>query len=233
MTDLERKLAEALREQAGEVTPNLDAAWAEQRRRQRRPPRRRRVAVWSAPLAAVLVVLTSVLLATELNRVSAPAPPANPEQVVILSPPRHRAMAELKMTSAPVRLMDFAGPTGTWTAHAFLAEPIAGRRDALFCVAAVPEDRALDLVSPQFGSRSPDCVPMTDAVMRAGYLGRADGPLPPWVAVYLVRTTDEDLLLYNAEGDLIHGSRVAVVGRDRVFLAGVDAGSPPLRFQVS
>ncbi len=89
MTDLERKLAEALRGQAGEVTPNLDAAWAEQQRRQRRlmRPRRRRAAVWAAPLAAVLVVLTSVFLATELNTARPPSP-ANPGGLLSLDAAR-------------------------------------------------------------------------------------------------------------------------------------------------
>lgn len=50
MTDLERKLAETLREQGGEVTPDLAGAWAEQLRRQRRPrAARRRLTVLVAP----------------------------------------------------------------------------------------------------------------------------------------------------------------------------------------
>src|SRR4051794_24633863 len=100
MTDLERKLAETLREQGGEVTPNLDAAWAEQQRRQRRPQRRRRAAVWIAPLAAVLVVLTSVAVATQIpaSAPTAPVAPANTPGTIPLAKLTYRPMGELQVT---------------------------------------------------------------------------------------------------------------------------------------
>src|SRR4051794_13849895 len=135
MTDLERKLAEALREQAGEVTPNLDAAWAEQQRRQRRPQRRRRASVWIAPLAAVLVVLTSVLVATQLNTAApVPAPPANSGGSITLALPDYRSLSELQIIGTPVSLADFAGQTDGWTTYAFSATASGHGGTTLFCV---------------------------------------------------------------------------------------------------
>ncbi|MGW4521234.1 hypothetical protein [Amycolatopsis sp. NPDC004378] len=232
MTDLERKLADALREQAGEVTPDLDAAWAEQQRRQRRP-RRRRATVWIAPLAAVLVVLTSVLLATQVNR--APAPPANPGEPLTLAKPVYVPMAELLGMSSPVALTEFAGQTDRWRAWAFTTHR-RGESGLLFCVAAFPRDQPFDRAGSQYGV-SPQCVPFASAegkVVLAGYVGEAAAPLPPGKAVYLVGATSNLLRLYDAKGDLSQGKWVGRPANPYdVFVADVSPGSPPVRYEVS
>lgn len=232
MTDLERKLAEALRGQAEEVTPNLDAAWAEQQRRQHRP-RRRRLTVVIAPLAAVLVVLTSVLLATQLNTAS--APPANPGQALKLATPVYEPMAELLMMGTPVALTEFAGQTDRWRAWAFTTIR-RGEPGLLFCVAAMPADLPFSSSSPQFGP-SPRCVPFVSAdgkVLLAGYIGENFGPLPPDKAVYLLGSTTDLLRLYDAKGDLSQGRWVGRLANTyQLFVADVAAGSPPVRFEVS
>jgi hypothetical protein len=234
MTDLERKLAEALREQAGEVTPNLDAAWAEQQRRQRRPQRRRRASVWIAPLAAVLVVLTSVLVVTRLNTAApAPAPPANPGQELRLAKPEYRSLTELNRFDAPVFLTDFVGQTDTWTAYAFLGYAVAAPEPSLFCVAAVPKGTALERGVPQYGIKSPVCVPISVGTVRAGYVGESLGPLPPGRAVYLVDPEAGTLRLFDANGDLSLAKKFGKLVSGQVFLADVKPGSPPVRFDVS
>jgi hypothetical protein len=235
MTDLERKLAETLREQAGEVTPNLDAAWAEQQRRLRKPHRRRRAAVWLAPLAAVLVVLTSVLLATRLNTAPEPVRPANPanpgDRIVSLGPPTHIPLPELTSASSPVGLTDFVGQTDTWTSYAFTAARIADPDNRLFCVAAVPRGRNLDGTVPQYGTKSPSCVPVSVAEVRAGYVGEPGGPLPPGKAVYLAAGSRPDLQLFDERGDLSQAKVVGEQGEERVFLADVEPGWVPVRFR--
>ena len=235
MTDLERKLAETLREQAGEVAPNLDAAWAEQQRRQRRPARRRRTAVWIAPLAAVLVVLTSVLLATRLQSVS--APPANPGEPFTLPKPQHQPMVGLLTRSGPAALTEFAGQTDRWQAWAFAAVQVADPGQDLFCVAAVPVGESLGNAVPQFGTASPQCVPILrngGKTVLAGYVGEAGGPLPPGKAVYLLESTSNQLRLFDAKGDLSQGKWVGRAASSyQVFLADVVPGSPPVRAEVS
>jgi hypothetical protein len=131
MTDLERKLAETLREQAEEVTPNLDAAWAEQVRRQRKP-RRRRAAVWVAPLAAVLVVLTSVLMATELN--TAPTPPANPGQELMPAKPEHHSLDHMLTRGNTAIVTEFAGQTDRWRVWAYAGAELNAPDRELFCL---------------------------------------------------------------------------------------------------
>jgi hypothetical protein len=232
MTDLERKLAEALREQAGEVTPNLDAAWAEQQRRQRRPQRRRRASVWIAPLAAVLVVLTSVLVATQLNAAApVPAPPANPGQELVLAEPVFVEPVTLSGGGEPVRLVDFAGQTDAWTSYAVNPADPTGR--PLFCVEALGKGTNHGTTGSQFGIKSPSCAPLSAAVVHAGYVGETGGPLPAGKAVYLVDPAVRQLRLYDAAGDLSQAQEVGALGRDRVFLADVTPGSPPVRFDVS
>jgi hypothetical protein len=232
MTDLERKLAEALREQAGEVTPNLDAAWAEQQRRQRRPQRRRRASVWIAPLAAVLVVLTSVLVATQLNAAApVPAPPANPGRELVLAKPVFVEPVTLSGGSEPVRLVDFAGQTDAWTSYAVNPADQTGR--TLFCVEALGKGTNHGTAGSQFGIKSPSCVPLSTAIVRAGYVGETGGPLPEGKAVYLVDPAVWQLRLYDAAGDLSQPKEVGILGPDRVFLADVKPGSPPVRFDVS
>jgi hypothetical protein len=231
MTDLERKLAEMLRGQAEEVTPNLDAAWAEQQRRQRRPQRRRRAAVWIAPLAAVLVVLTSVLVATQLNTDSAPAPLANPGQNLMLAKPVFVDPTTLSGGGNPVRLVDFAGQTDAWTSYA--ANPVEPTGGTLFCVEALVKGANHGAADSQFGIKSPSCVQLSSAVVRAGYVGEAGGPLPSGKAVYLVDPAVRDLRLYDAAGDLSAAEEVGTLGRDRVYLADVKPGSPPVRFDVN
>jgi hypothetical protein len=228
MTDLERKLAETLREQAGNVTPNLDAAWAEQQRRQRRPQRRRRVSVWIAPLAAVLVVLTSVLVATRVDTSPAPVTPANPGQELVLAKPE--APKDLSGGSEPVVLTDFVGQTDNWTAYATNPAGPTGR--PWFCVETFAKG-AKHGEDSQFGIESPSCVPLSDGVVRAGYVGKTGGPLPAGKAVYLVDAAVRQLRLYDAAGDLSQAKEVGTLGRDRVFLADVKPGSPPVRFDVN
>jgi len=236
MTDLERKLAEALRGQAEEVTPNLDAAWAEQQRRQRRP-RRRRLTVVVAPLAAVLVVLTSVLLATRVNTDPAPAPPANPGEPFTLPKPQHQPMAGLLTRSSPTALTEFAGQTDRWQAWAFAAVAVADPGQDLLCVAAVPVGQSLDSAAPQYGTKSPQCVPLRHGgakTVLAGYVGEADGPLPPGKAVYLLESTSNQLRLFDANGDLSQGKWVGRAASSyQLFLADVVPGSPPARAEVS
>ncbi|SFW54272.1 hypothetical protein [Amycolatopsis australiensis] len=232
MSDLERKLAEALREQAGEVAPDLDAAWAQQLRRQHRP-RRRRWTVVVAPLAAVLVVLTSVLLATRLN--TAPAPPAQPGHELVLAKPEYQQMAGLLVQSAPVALVEFAGQTDRWRAWAFPAQRPRESR-LLFCVAALPADQPFDRAGSQFGL-SPQCVPFVPAegtAVLAGYAGETAGPLPPGQAVYLLSAPANRLRLYDAKGGLSQGRWVGRLANSyQVFLADVTPGSPPVRVDVS
>ncbi|WP_206784311.1 hypothetical protein [Amycolatopsis sp. MtRt-6] len=232
MTDLERKLAEALRGQAREVTPDLDAAWAEQQRRQRRPPRRRKVAVWGAPLAAVLVVLTSVLLATQLNTASPPPPqPATqPGQELVFAKPEI-APKNLAGGDEPLALTDFAGQTDTWTSYATNPADQAGK--SWFCVETFAKGTTHGGPGSQYGIESPSCVPLSDGAVRAGYVGKYGGPLPAGKAVLLVGAEVRDLRLYDEAGDLSPAKEVGVLGRDRVFLAEVNPGSPPVRYEIN
>ncbi|MGK3200060.1 hypothetical protein [Amycolatopsis sp. MEPSY49] len=236
MTDLERKLAEALRGQAEEVTPNLDAAWAEQQRRQRRP-RRRRLTVVVAPLAAVLVVLTSVLLATRVNTDPAPAPPANPGQELVLAKPEHQPFDRMLTFGDKAILIEFAGQTDRWRAWAYVGTPPNSTGQELFCVAAIPVGADLTSAAPQYGTKSPQCMallPDGGKTVLAGYVGEIGGPLPPGKAVYLLSSTMEHLRLYNAKGDLSQGKLVdRVASSYQVFLADVVPGSPPVRAEVS
>jgi hypothetical protein len=238
MTDLERKLADALRGHAEEVTPNLDAAWAEQQRRQRRPQRRRRASVWIAPLAAVLVVLTSVLVATQLNTAApVPAPPANPGQELRLAKPEYQPFDHMLTRGDKAILTDFAGQTDKWRTWAYTgAQPAAPDRE-LFCVAAIPVGADLTHDAPQYGTKSPQCMtllPDDGKAVLAGYVGEIGGPLPPGKAVYLLSSTMEHLRLYNAQGDLSQGKLVdRVASSYQVFLADVVPGSPPVRAEVS
>ncbi|GHG23054.1 MULTISPECIES: hypothetical protein [Amycolatopsis] len=231
MTDLERKLAETLREQAGEVTPNLDAAWAEQQRRQQRPPRRRRTAVWAAPLAAVLVVLTSVLLATELNTAQPPPsrPAAQPGQELVLAKPL--IAPTLSSPGEPKALTDFAGQTHTWTSYAYQGLDTGGR--PVFCIEALPQGTTHGGTDSNFGIESPSCVPVSGSPVSAGYVGKNGGPLPEGKAVFLADWTVHVLRLYDAAGDLSQARAVAAVGGGQVFLADVKPGSPPVRFEVN
>jgi hypothetical protein len=234
MTDLERKLAEALRGQAEEVTPNLDAAWAEQQRRQRRPLRRRRAAVWIAPLAAVLVVLTSVSVATRVDVPSDPAPPANPGRMLTIAQPEVVQPMTLSGGGEPVALVDFVGQTDAWTSYAINPTEPTGR--ALFCVEALAKGEhgtAGSTGNSQFGIKSPSCAPLSATVVRAGYVGASDGPLPAGKAVYLVDPAVRELRLFGAAGDLSQAKAVGMLGPDRVFLADVRPDSPPVRFDVS
>ncbi|MEV5715277.1 hypothetical protein AB0L41_15360 [Amycolatopsis mediterranei] len=236
MTDLERKLAETLREQAGEVTPHLDAAWAEQQRRQQRPPRRRRAAVWGAPLAAVLVVLTSVLLATKVDMDPAlpPAQPAHSETpTVTIAKPQIRPSATNSINGGPVELTTFAGQTGAWTTYSFTYREY---NDSLlwFCVAAMPTGRPFDRTAPQYGTESPLCAPVSttvDRVVFAQHVGGEGGPLPAGRAVYLVDCTVLELRLYDENGDLSQAVRVGQMLGMCVFSASVTAGRPPVRFE--
>ncbi|MFJ7211180.1 hypothetical protein [Amycolatopsis sp. NPDC098790] len=232
MTDLERKLAEALRGQAEKVTPNLDAAWAEQQRRQRRRPRRRRLTVVVAPLAAVLVVLTSVLLATEVNEAQSPpaAPATRPGQDLVFAAPEI-APANVSGGGEPVALTDFAGQTDAWTSFATDPEDPAGRK--LLCVVAFV--KGIPHIAPkgQYGIESPSCVPLTDGVVRAGYVGKGGGPLPAGKAVFLVDPSVRVLRLYDFDGDLSQAKAVGKLGENQVFVADVKLGSPPVRFSVS
>ncbi|WP_410637643.1 hypothetical protein [Amycolatopsis sp. lyj-346] len=231
MTDLERELAEALRGQAREVTPNLDAAWAEQQRRQRRPAksRRRRVAVWGAPLAAVLVVLTSVLLATQLN--PAPTPPpqpaAKPGQDLVIAKPLISPPA--LDTSDSMALVDFTGQTDNWTSHAVVATGTAGER--MFCVEALI--KGVTRGGPNYGIESPSCVPLTGYPVKGAYVGKNGGPLPEGKAVFLVDRVVQSLRLYDAAGDLSQAKAVGLLGPGRLFLADVKPGSPPVRYEVN
>jgi hypothetical protein len=236
MTDLERKLAEALRGQAEEVTPNLDAAWAEQVRRQHRP-RRRRATVWLAPLAAVLVVLTSVLLATRVSDAPPPAHPAAPGQELKLAKPEYQPFDHMLTQGDMAILTEFAGQTDTWRTWAYIGrQPNAADRE-LFCVAATPVDSDLAADAPQYGTKSPQCMallPDGGKTILAGYVGETGGPLPPGKAVYLLSSTMEHLRLYNAQGDLSLGKLVdRVASSYQVFLADVVPGSPPVRAEVS
>lgn len=230
MTDLERKLAETLRDQGGEVTPNLDAAWAEQQRRQRKPQRRRRAAVWVAPLAAVLVVLTSVLLGTQLNTASTPtpAPPANQGQELVLAKPLLSPPA-LTSTSEPKALTDFVGQTDNWTSYATQGDN-AGQR--VFCVEALPKDVTHSGPGTNFGIESPSCVPVSGYPVLAGYVGKNGGPLPEGKAVFLVDRGVRELRLYDAAGDLSQAKALSELGSGRLFLADVKPSSPPVRFEV-
>ncbi|MGW3964301.1 hypothetical protein ACWED2_31110 [Amycolatopsis sp. NPDC005003] len=231
MTDLERKLAETLREQAGEVTPNLEAAWAEQQRRQRRPSRGRRAAVWIAPLAAVLVVLTSVAIATQVNIAQPPPQPAKqPGQELVFAKPEI-APQNLAGSREPVALIDFAGQTNTWTSYATNPTDPAGR--PWFCVETFAKGTTHGGLGSQFGIESPSCVPRSDGVVRAGYVGKDGGPLPAGKAVILVSAEVRGLRLYDAAGDLSPAKEVGALGRDRVFLADVKPGSPPVRYEIN
>lgn len=229
MTDLERKLAEALRGQAGEVTPHLDAAWAEQMRRQRKP-RRRRAAVWVAPLAAALVVLTSVLLATQLK--TTPAPPGAP-QALEVAPAEYHPLADLRPRGLGVQLVEVAGQTDSWITFAFVATAASAPGRNLFCVEAVPKGRSwLDAGAPQYGTKSPSCTPIGRAAVSAGYLGEAGGPLPPGRALYLAGPAVHGLRLFDAEGELGTVRKMGWADSKPVFLADVKPDSPPVRFQV-
>jgi hypothetical protein len=232
MTDLERKLAETLREQAGEVTPNLDAAWAEQQRRQRRPRMaRRRLTLVVAPLAAVLVVLTSVLLATQVQTTTpGPVPPANLGPTQVLASLGYRPMSQLEVTDTPVALTDFAGQTDSWTSYAFSA--VASDQQQ-FCLEAVTRGRELDFSAPQFGPKSPFCAPVSVGTVRAGYVGENDGPLPPGTAVYLVDPKVKTLRVYDAKGDLSLAKPFGTLLQDQVFFVRFTPDSPPTRFEVS
>ncbi|MCR6489488.1 hypothetical protein M8542_42395 [Amycolatopsis sp. OK19-0408] len=227
MTDLERKLAETLREQAGEVTPNLDAAWAEQLRRQRRP-RRRRLTVVVAPLAAVLVVLTSVLLATQLNTDSA-VQPASPGMPIVLSKPEYTPLSALRVTDTPAVVTTFVGQSDTWSTYAFTAT-VAGT--ASFCLAAVPRGDQLIPEAPQYGAKSPSCMPLGGGELLAGYVGENDGPLPAGKAVYVVdpRHQHGDLRLFDAAGDLSQPTSATNVSDYIAYLADVKPDSPPVRY---
>lgn len=231
MTDLERKLAETLREQAGEVTPNLDAAWAEQQRRQRRPSRGRRAAVWIAPLAAVLVVLTSVLLATRLNTAQPlpPQPATQPGQELVLAQPL--ISLPLSFPGEPKAVTDFVGQTNTWTSYAYQALDKGGR--PVFCIEALPKGATHGGTESNYGIESPSCVPVSGHPVSAGYVGKNGGPLPAGKAVFLVDPAVRGLRLYDAAGDLSQARAVATVDMGEVFLADVDPGSPPVRFEVS
>jgi hypothetical protein len=237
MTDLERKLAETLREQAGEVTPHLDGAWAEHQRRMQRPAksrRRNRMTVVIAPLAAVLVVLTSVLLATQLNTASAPARPASPGQPLSLAKPEYFPPMTLGGMSEPIPLIDFAGQTDTWTSYAASTSQATGR--LLFCVEALPKGGRAPTQGEsesQFGIKSPSCVPFSTAAVIAGYVGETGGPLPAGKAVYLVEAAVRELRLYDAQGDLSQAKQVGLLGQQRLFLADVKPESPPTRFEVN
>ncbi|HET6710866.1 hypothetical protein [Amycolatopsis sp.] len=229
MTDLERKLAEALRGQAREVTPDLDAAWAEQQRRQRRPPRRRKVAVWGAPLAAVLVVLTSVLLATKLNTASPPPPqPATqPGQELVFAVPEI-SPPSLDMGES-MALVDFAGQTDNWTSRAVVATGNAGKR--MFCVEALI--KGVTSGGPTYGIESPSCVPIQGSPVNGAYVGKKGGPLPEGKAVFLVDRVVQSLRLYDAAGDLSQAKVVGLLGSGRLFLADVKPGSPPVRYEIN
>jgi hypothetical protein len=225
MTDLERKLAEALGEQAGEVTLDLDAAWAEQQRRQLRPPRGRRVAVWVAPLAAVLMVLTSVLLPTQLK--TAPTPPASQGEPLSLPKPKYGEIGSFGLHGLPIT--EFAGPADRWLAYAV----VGSAADAVkFCLLATPAPAGTS-ISAEDGAKSPACVSISAAVVRSGYVGVTDGPLPADKAVYLVDPTVRELWLFDAHGGRSQARAVGMLESDRVFLATVHPGSPPVRFQVS
>ncbi|UOZ08926.1 hypothetical protein [Amycolatopsis sp. WQ 127309] len=229
MTDLERKLAETLREQGGEVTPDLAGAWAEQLRRQRRPrAARRRLTVLVAPLAAVLVVLTSVLLATQLNSAPTPVQPARPGRPFVLAKPEHRPLSELQVTGTPAILTNFVGQTDVWTTYVFTAT-VAGA--ARFCVAAVPRGDQLVPGAPQYGTKSPSCVPLDDKTeLAAGYVGENGGPLPADKAVFVTATTVLQLRTFNAKGDL-SAALQKTVSDHGVFLVDVVEGSPPERYE--
>ncbi|WP_410608895.1 hypothetical protein [Amycolatopsis sp. lyj-109] len=232
MTDLERKLAEALRGQAGEVTPNLDTAWAEQQRRQQRAPRRRRVAVWGAPLAAVLVVLTSVSIATQVNTTVPPPPPqpaTQPGQELVLAKPL--ISPPMEHPGEPKALTDFAGQTDAWTSYAVDAVDTGGH--PLLCIEALPKGATHGSADSSFGIESPSCVPVSSSPVRAGYVGKNGGPLPEGKAVYLVDPAVRQLRLYDAAGDLSQAKAVGTLGADRLFLADVNPSLPPVRFDVS
>jgi hypothetical protein len=238
MTDLERKLAETLREQGGEVTPDLAGAWAEQQRRQRRPrAARRRLTLVVAPLAAVLVVLTSVLLATQLQTASGPAPaqPANRSQELVLPPPRYFSPMTLGGMGEPVPLTDFVGQTDTWTSYAVSATQ--GTGVILFCVEALPKGAkgspTHGEVVSQFGIKSPSCAALSTGTVCAGYVGEDGGPLPAGKAIYLVNPAVRELSLFDAKGDLSQAKLVGMLGQQQLFLADVTPGSPPVRFEVS
>jgi len=79
-------------------------------------------------------------------------------------------------------------------------------------------------------------------VVRAGYVGKYGGPLPAGKAVLLVDQTVRILRLYDAAGDLSPAKEVGGLvpakatgapGRDRVFLADVKPGSPPVRYELN
>ena len=230
MTDHERKLADALRAEADKVTPNLDAAWAEQLRRQRRP-RRRRAAVWAAPLAAVLVVLTSVAIATQVNTVQPPpAPAARPGQDLVLAKPSI-SPPDLNFAGEPKALVDFAGQTEAWTSYAADATDRAGQR--VLCVEALPTGATHGGPESNFGIESPSCVPVSGSPVSAGYVGKNGGPLPEGKAVFLADPTTRVLRLYDEAGNLSLAKEVGTLGRDLLFLADVKPGSPPVRFEVN
>ncbi|WP_290062422.1 hypothetical protein [Amycolatopsis solani] len=230
MTDLERKLADALRTETSKVTPNLDAAWAEQLRRQHRP-RRRRAAVWIAPLAAVLVVLTSVSIATQVNTVQPPpAPAARPGQDLVLAAPLI-SPSGLVFSGEPKALTDFAGQTDAWTSYATDAAGFGGLR--LLCVEALPKNATHGGPKSNFGIESPSCVPTSGYPVKAGYIGKNGGPLPEGKAVFLVDRVVRELRFYDSAGDLTQARALDVLGAGRLFLADVEPGSPPVRFEIN
>ncbi|WP_328613199.1 hypothetical protein OHS18_30395 [Amycolatopsis sp. NBC_00355] len=234
MTDLERKLAETLREQGGEVTPDLAGAWAEQLRRQRRPrAARRRLTLVVAPLAAALVVLTSVLLATQLQTAPAPVPPASRGQELTLPKPEYSPAGFIEK-GEPIALTDFVGQTDNWTSYAVFASAL---NTTLFCVEAFPKDLkgapSPGVVQAQFGIKSPSCVPLSTGSVCAGYVGEAGGPLPAGKAIYLVDPAVRELNLFDAKGDLSQAKLVGRLGQQQLFLADVNPDSSPVRFEVS
>jgi hypothetical protein len=233
MTDLERKLAEALRGQAEEVTPNLDAAWAEQVRRQHRP-RRRRATVWVAPLAAVLVVLTSVLVVTRMQTADpTPTPPADRIEALSLAKFGPVALDSLRLEPGAVALTDFAGQTDMWTAYAFAASK-PGLSGGLFCVAAVPAGQSLAVGIPLFST--PQCVSMEGIPsrgVRAGYVGELGGPLPAGKAVYFMDPTVRTLQLFAPNGDMTQArSTGRRISESMVFVTDVVPGAEPVRCRV-
>ena len=235
MIDLERKLAEALRGQAEEVTPNLDSAWAEQQRRQRRSrAARRRLRVVVAPLAAVLVLLTSVLLATRLQLAGPTLPASPPGEPFALPKPVYydgsAGFGSISFSRAPVG--EFTGRTDHWTTYAVTATTKTVPARTMFCLLASPSGAKPDGTSPQYGMKSLTCVSLSTAVVRTGYVGEDDGPLPAGKAIYLVDPAVRELRLFDAKGDPSQVKAVGMLGADQLFLADVHADSPPVRFDV-
>ncbi|RSM45448.1 hypothetical protein DMA12_13360 [Amycolatopsis balhimycina DSM 5908] len=238
MIDLERKLAEALRERAGEVRPNLDAAWAEQQRRQRRSrAARRRLTVVVAPLAAALVLLTSVLMATRLQLADSTLPASPPGEPFGLPKPVYYdgsvGFGSISFSRIGTPVGEFTGQTDRWTTYAVTATTKTVPARTMFCLLASPGGVKPDGTSPQYGMKSPTCVPLSTAVVRSGYVGEDDGPLPAGKAIYLVDPAARELRLFDAKSDPSQAKAVGMLGSDQLFLADVHADSPPVRFQVS